>query len=73
MSIFAHYPGPARSGVGSQELELVQARYAAMPALVWGAAMVVAVLITVAQTVPSRLATQSPAASEPCECLVYGA
>lgn len=73
MSIFAHYPGPARNGVGPRELDLVQARYAAMPALMWGAAMVVAVLITVSQSVPARLATQSPAASEPCECLVYGA
>lgn len=73
MSIFAHHPGPARSGVEPCELELVQSRYAAMPALAWGAAMVVAVLITISQTVPSRLATQAPAATEPCECLVYGA
>jgi hypothetical protein len=73
MSLFAHYAGPARAGVAAQQFELLHSRYVAMPALLWGLAIVVALLVTAAQAVPARMARQGPATAEVCECTVYGA
>ena len=73
MSLFAHYAGPARAGVAAHEFELVHSRYVAMPALLWGVAIIAALLVTAAQVVPARMAKQAPAAAEVCECTVYGA
>ncbi|MBL8323391.1 MAG: hypothetical protein JNJ89_00375 [Rubrivivax sp.] len=75
MSLFAHFHGPARGGIGPQDLELVHARYVAMPALLWVCAGVVALLVTAVQGPAARLATQVPV-TETCEvivCTVHGA
>ncbi|MBL8326402.1 MAG: hypothetical protein JNJ89_15735 [Rubrivivax sp.] len=73
MSLFAHYAGPRRAGVADQDFELVHARYVAMPALMWGAAMVFALLFTAVQNVPAHVAGQPPAAVGACDCTPYGA
>ncbi len=75
MSLFAHFHGPARGGIGPQDFELVHARYAAMPVLLWAAAATAALLIAAVQAPAARLARQVPVV-ETCEvivCLVHGA
>lgn len=75
MSLFAHFHGPARGGIGPQDLELVHARHVAMPALLWAAAAALALLLAAVQAPGARLARQVPAA-DTCEvivCTVHGA
>lgn len=62
MSHFAHYPRPPSAQGASQDFELVQARYVAMPALLWAAAMFAALLVTAVQEPPSRVAQPEPLA-----------
>jgi hypothetical protein len=73
MSLFAHYAGPAGARAAASEFELVHTRYVAVPALLWSAAILVTLLVTVAQVVPARMAGHAPSAPEVCECIVQGA
>ncbi|MBL8341320.1 MAG: hypothetical protein JNL30_07610 [Rubrivivax sp.] len=73
MTLFAHHAGPRRPGVADRDLELVHARYVAVPALMWGAAVVLALLFTAVQTAPAHLAGQPPAVPGDCDCTVHGA
>lgn len=75
MSLFAHHSGAAHAAVSSSEFALVRARYVAMPAVLWAAAMAAVLLFTIAQGVADRLAAQEPEA-QPClpvECTPVGA
>jgi hypothetical protein len=73
MTLFAHFPGRARSGVSRQDFDLVHPRYVLVPALMWTAAMAAVLVITATQVASSNFATQAPLTAEPCECYAYGA
>jgi hypothetical protein len=49
MSVFAHHPRPAKAVVDPHELALVQPRYVALPALLWAAATLAALLVHASQ------------------------
>jgi len=75
MSLFAHHSGAAHAAVSSAEFPLVHARYVAMPAVLWAAAMAAALLFTLVQGAADRLAAQEPATPPclPAECTAIGA
>jgi hypothetical protein len=70
MSLFAHHAGPA---LAARDFEFAHARYVAMPALLWLAAICVVVIVTAVQVVPSRLASYAPVSADPGQCFSHGA
>lgn len=72
MSLFAHYVGSALESRDAS-FELVHARFVVTPALLWLAAIGVAVVLTLANDVPSRLASQAPESADPAQCFSHGA
>lgn len=71
MSLFAHYAGPALS-TRDVPFEFVQARYVAVPALLWLAAIGVAVILTLVQGAPSQ-ASQATESADAAPNLSHGA
>lgn len=72
MSLFAHHAGP---GLATHDVpfEFAHARYVAVPALLWLAAIGVAVIVTLMHSVPSQLASQAPEPTESAPTLSHGA
>ena len=72
MSLFAHHAGPALA-THDVPFQFAHARYVAVPALLWLAAIGVAVILTLVQSVPSQLASQAPESSDAAPNLSHGA
>ena len=69
MSRFAHH---AAAHPAAEDFALVQTRYVAVPALLWGLAMVLAIVFTIAQSAPADAAARE-AAVDDGSITAYGA
>jgi hypothetical protein len=67
MNRTARRPQPAE-----EEFAVVQARYVALPALLWALAMLAVVIVTVVETAAEPVSARAPASEEPVG-LVHGA
>jgi hypothetical protein len=61
MSLFAHH---AATHPAPQDFALVQTRYLAVPALLWGLAMIVAIVFTIAQGAAADAALRGAAVDD---------